>query len=229
VKVAFFGYEDVELIIVDGTVMPMTINDQILLHNHTVIQEEDSGIFNAMNKGVKSATGTYVLFLNSGDVISQSRQVYNFLKILKSNEADWISFPAFTEETGNNIKSWKSPTKLRYLLGLNSYCHQAQIVKRTLIKNQSYFDEDSLVADWKFFLLLSNYAQPITLKNLEMTCEKFNYSQGYSLYRWALDIVRARQEEARIILNSKVLDFVIQMAVASILIIRKILIRKNFR
>ena len=41
------------------------------------ISEPDSGVYNAMNKGIKKAIGDYCLFLNSGDWLFNSDTVKN--------------------------------------------------------------------------------------------------------------------------------------------------------
>ena len=42
------------------------------------ISEKDSGIYNAMNKGIQYCSGDYIVFLNSGDVFFSS---YTLLQI----------------------------------------------------------------------------------------------------------------------------------------------------
>lgn len=64
--------EQIEYIVIDGCSTDGT-SSIIASKSKNIdcyICEEDSGIYNAMNKGLEKATGDYVLFLNSGDVFS---------------------------------------------------------------------------------------------------------------------------------------------------------------
>lgn len=63
-------YKNIEYIIIDGGSMDGTL-DVINKYKDKIayfITEPDKGIYDAMNKGVKSATGDWVNFMNAGDV-----------------------------------------------------------------------------------------------------------------------------------------------------------------
>ena len=63
-----------EFIIVDGASNDGSL-ELIKKYDHVItrwVSEPDSGIYNAMNKGVKMATGEYCLFMNSGDLLYSS-------------------------------------------------------------------------------------------------------------------------------------------------------------
>ena len=67
-------YRNYEYIIIDGlstdgTVQKIKqrIKNSQLKNDVVFVSERDSGLYNAMNKGIKRCTGDYVLFLNSGD------------------------------------------------------------------------------------------------------------------------------------------------------------------
>lgn len=64
-------YKFFEYIIIDGNSTDGTVNFVRSIHNeHIKFQSEpDQGIYDAMNKGIKLATGRYLLFLGAGDRI----------------------------------------------------------------------------------------------------------------------------------------------------------------
>lgn len=70
-------YSDVEHLILDGCSKDSTIqiareyerrnNEAESFHNVVIVSEPDGGLYDAMNKGIRRATGDYILFLNAGD------------------------------------------------------------------------------------------------------------------------------------------------------------------
>lgn len=74
---------DYEFIVIDGASKDGTVD---ILNKYksqitTYISEPDKGIFDAMNKGIKLATGKWLYFLNAGDKFASD----NILQIIKDN------------------------------------------------------------------------------------------------------------------------------------------------
>lgn len=66
-------YKGVEYIIIDGGSKDGTLDiiNRYKTHIHTVISEPDKGLYDAMNKGIRVATGDYICFLNAGDALHE--------------------------------------------------------------------------------------------------------------------------------------------------------------
>ena len=65
-------FGDFESIVIDGgsTDGSYELTEAYLRIIGYRISEKDSGIYNAMNKGIRAAKGEYLLFLNSGDYLT---------------------------------------------------------------------------------------------------------------------------------------------------------------
>ena len=71
-------YHDVQYIIVDGGSTDGTLHiiEKYVKHISLCISEPDGGIYDAMNKGLRYATGEIVAFLNSDDCYLPEADVF---------------------------------------------------------------------------------------------------------------------------------------------------------
>ena len=114
------------------------------------LSEPDKGIYNAMNKGIKMATGDYLLFLNSGDCLVDDEVVEHF--VLCDNREDIISGGTLL---GYEEQRKKFPPKqLTFELFVNdSLMHAATFIKRNLFEKYGLYNENHrIVSDWEFFV-----------------------------------------------------------------------------
>ena len=83
-------FQDFEFIVIDGASTDGSVEViQDYPRINYWISEPDTGIYNAMNKGIAKATGEYCLFLNSGDTLFQ---INTLTGILQSNPKGDIIF-----------------------------------------------------------------------------------------------------------------------------------------
>ncbi|WP_026839469.1 glycosyltransferase family 2 protein [Gillisia sp. JM1] len=119
------------------------------------VSEEDSGIYNAMNKGINAASGEYLLFLNSGDFLNNN----NVLSQVAEKLIDGFDIFYGDVQLRDNKKSEKKdvlvyPEKLKFSFFCNStIIHQAAFIKKTLFDEVFYYNEElKFVSDWEFFI-----------------------------------------------------------------------------
>jgi glycosyltransferase involved in cell wall biosynthesis len=113
------------------------------------ISEPDTGIYNAMNKGIKKASGDYCLFLNSGDCLIAGTTLKNAFREI-DGQADIYYSDTLT--THNN--TWKYPDELdvNFFLRTNIN-HQNTIIRRLLFNSHGYYNEKlRVVSDLEFYL-----------------------------------------------------------------------------
>ncbi len=149
-------FENFEYIVVDGGSNDGSI-DVIRKYSGKINfwkSEEDDGIYNAMNKGIKMASGKYCLFLNSGDwlygntVLSECfKQEFNEDVVYGHQlvqEGD-----KFVEDGCLDVKYFSFSALMKYHVP-----HQCTFIKRELFNNIGLYDESyKIVSDWLFIVL----------------------------------------------------------------------------
>jgi glycosyltransferase involved in cell wall biosynthesis len=116
------------------------------------ISEKDTGIYNAMNKGISKATGDYLLFLNSGDYLSGPGVVST---VFKQKLAHDIVYGDIMWNTENIQTKGIFPDKLSFAFFIiQSLPHQAAFIKKQVFELVGLYDESyRIISDWIFFLL----------------------------------------------------------------------------
>lgn len=131
------------------------------------IYEHDSGIFDAMNKGLRLAQGEYVLFLNADDFLVAPDALALALKGCSCGSADnpdVIVGDAVMGRVGR-VGFWRHrrvPRLLRRMRGFGLYpVHQAQFSKRRVLEAVGGFDARlRLAADINQYYDVQRLIQP---------------------------------------------------------------------
>lgn len=148
-------YDDFEYIVIDGASNDGTVK-KIKKYSDKITQfvsESDSGIYEAMNKGVSLAIGDYCIFMNAGDRFV-NRKVIDAVSQYLDGSLDYV----LGNEVGVNSKGkvthfTSSKNKISsYNLLMSSVRHQASFIKRSLLLEDPYDERLKLVSDWKFAL-----------------------------------------------------------------------------
>lgn len=145
--------KDFELIVVDGLSQDGSleiIKEYAQIITKTII-EKDTGVYDAMNKGIAAAEGDYFFFLNAGDHFIHSDCLAKAIKEL--NGEDLLCFDIAMKGKGHDyIKSHPDKISLSDML-TGTLAHQAVIIHKRLFDQLGPYDDTlKIVADWKFFL-----------------------------------------------------------------------------
>lgn len=121
------------------------------------VSEPDSGIYNAMNKGLRMASSEYIQILNSGDGLASNEVTKRMLEALEKEGNPSILY-------GNMIKCFPDGRRLTdkcfagqeiTMLGMfvGTLNHNPAYIRRDLFEKYGYYDEDlKIVSDWKWYL-----------------------------------------------------------------------------
>lgn len=136
-------FNDFEYIVIDGGSSDKSVE---IIYNYSEkfsywCSEHDSGIYNAMNKGILKAKGEYLLFLNSGDFLTSDNVLADIIKIGLTK--DIVRCACKITKNGEVVYTVhaKEPFtfKTLYFQGIP---HQSTFIKRDLFEKYGLYRED---------------------------------------------------------------------------------------
>lgn len=149
------SFKDFEYIIIDGKSTDNTVTEiqKYKKFVNLLISETDSGIYYAMNKGVKLACGEVIVFVNSGDILKKNALNIINKKFEENKDANFVF--------GTVIRNYTKDTILKY--GFN--------------KKKLYYNFDFATSHSVGFYLKRNIFLKVGLFNTKYKC-----SADYDLY-----------------------------------------------
>ena len=178
------SFQGFEYIIIDGGSTDGSI-DIIKKYESRIdywVSEPDNGVYNAMNKGIRKATGDYINFMNSGDAYHSSSALGTIAGM--HSEDDIIIGGYYETEKG---ASHTIPPQDVTLLTLLKYTinHQATFIKKSLLDKRLYDESYTIMADAKFnfqSIILDNCSVKIT-EDIIADYDTNGISSNYELYK----------------------------------------------
>jgi glycosyltransferase involved in cell wall biosynthesis len=149
------SFKNFEYIVIDGKSTDKTIEkiNNLKRKISSILSEKDKGIYFAMNKGIKIANGTFLLFVNSGDLLTK-----NSLKIIyelysKNKKIDFIFGTVKRHYTTNSIiKSGYNKFRLNYNFDFATSHSTGFFIKLKSLKKVGNFNTKyKCSADYDFY------------------------------------------------------------------------------
>ena len=145
---------DFEWLVVDGGSSDETVQmvKSAQLERINVSSESDSGIYDAMNKGIDRASGDWLLFINAddqlyGDALSRAEEIL----IKLNSDVQVACFSSLEYDDQGNFLSILDANPALLYFG-NSIPHPSAFIRRSFMKINKYESNYKIAADYYFFL-----------------------------------------------------------------------------
>lgn len=144
-------YSNIEYIVVDGASSDGTLDiiNRYKSKISMLVSEPDKGIYNAMNKGVRLATGRWCIFMNAGDKFASDNVVSEMFASNSPKDSTKVYYgnTTYAYEDGT-MKSFKATLVYPIILRCQPYCHQSAFFNIE-DKRSPFFDEQyKIVSDY---------------------------------------------------------------------------------
>lgn len=201
-------YVDFEYIIIDGDSSDGSkeIIDEYKNRIAYAVSEPDSGIYNAMNKGILAAKGDYLLFMNSGDCFFKNDTLELATQLIDGTHGIYYGDLIYYNKKKKKFDNWVFPKTLT--LGFfieHSLPHQGSFIKKSLFDSISLYNENLKIAsDWEFFII-AICVERVPYKHINMVISEYDFT-GISSNPDNYELVYAEKQQTFIKYFSMMID-----------------------
>jgi len=179
-------YKEVEYVIIDGGSTDESIKKIKESRVDYWVSEPDNGLFHAMNKGIQACTGSWVLFLNAGDILVNKSVLSNIFKVTDDYSEYGVLY-------GHNLfrgvkNNCYQPNVLE--LGTIMACHQSMFFNKDLLKEQLHYKIDKFKYVLEYELLSRIYCENIKIHYTPEVVSDFKEGGISSRLFWKVRIPR---------------------------------------
>lgn len=138
----------------DGTVELAQLYQETFIEkkiHYRIFSEEDQGIYDAMNKGIRKASGNFIAILNSDDWY-ENTAIETVMKTYRENPFD-LAYGSI-RYIGRNGKEFIKKSRLDIFVSSRNWNHPSSFVRRRLCLEHPFDSRWEIYADFAWFLKL---------------------------------------------------------------------------
>jgi len=151
-------YSNIEYIVIDGGSTDNTLKiakkySEII---SVLVSEQDNGLYDAMNKGIKLATGDVIGLINSDDLFCDPDALTKVVKVFKKNrnlESVYADlFYVSQHDTNKIVRRWVTGNQRKFKYGWHP-AHPTFYIKKSVYDRYGLFDLSfNLASDFEIML-----------------------------------------------------------------------------
>jgi len=194
------SYPEIEHIVVDGASTDHTLQEVEACGSTRIaklVSEKDKGCYEALNKGVRMATGDIVGWLHSDDVYYDDDVIRDVVREFERTQCDLLYADGLYVSPENPkwiIRDWVSGTYSDEKMK-NGWLplHTTVFVRRDIFDRFAYYSEDYMISSDTFWLLQCMYHTGIKIHYMHRYVVRMAYgglSTNWSrtIHRWREDL-----------------------------------------
>lgn len=182
-------YQNFEHIIIDnnstdGTAELIEEYKQSVSYSVKYVREQDTGIYNALNKGIKNSSGEWIHFLHSDDYYLDEKIIQ---KVFSKTYPDDTMLLAADVLYGKNSQEYEyRKAQLDPQTNKANYCHTGLFINKKFFEQYGLYEEkykiiSDIIHEYRFYPKVKNILLgfPIIFMADTGTSSKYSYKEQY--------------------------------------------------